>query len=163
MLSVVLAFLGTESLKVIDELSDRIDSWSVVGPQIFRPYPGSSILPDCEKDGWEMPVSNKKWIQFVQEENYSPDARDIPWIKNPGLVNTVYFYTALVALKPKRLISMFLEFCQMTGKGYLFKFSGTLAVLGFASLGKLRIKTGFYGFFFERTLFGTIRRRYMSF
>lgn len=153
----------SDTVRTMRELSDRLSTWSVVGPQIFRPYPGSTILDDCVKTGWKMPGTNEDWVRFVLEENYSPDALDIPWISSPGMVNTVYFYTALIALSPKKLVVMFIEFCNAIGKGKAYKLIGMLGVLMLSSIGKLRLKFGFYSFFFERRLFGAIRRRYISF
>ncbi len=59
------------TLKLIDRLVKLSDQVQILGPQAFRPYPGSQLFAECIKSGWQAPSSLEEWSSYVQNElNY---------------------------------------------------------------------------------------------
>ncbi len=53
----------------------------IIGPQIYRPYPGSQLFVDCVKLGWKKPESLDDYVDGLEMRgHYSLD--DMAWIKS---------------------------------------------------------------------------------
>lgn len=55
-----------------------------IGPQPYRPYPGSDLYKDCLGEGLKEPKSLREWSNFVTERG---DMLDMPWVKDFSFVN----------------------------------------------------------------------------
>ncbi len=65
----------------------------IIGPNIYRPYPGSAILEEAVKEyGFQLPVSLEKWGDvYSHNEGYFKLER-LPWVKHPFWVRVYCFY-----------------------------------------------------------------------
>lgn len=152
-----------KTVALIRELSEKHKSWGIVGPQLFRPYPGCLAYQDCVKAGLREPKSTEEWVDQVKNDNNILDARKLPWIKSPKIVNTVHFYSAIIAVSYLRLVMIFNEYCDMTRKNFLFRIFGLIGIVCLSFIAKLRYRFGFYDFFVEKKIFDKIRKRHLSF
>jgi len=72
-----------------------------IGPQIFRPYPGSQLYAECLKYGLVEPDNLRDWKcgYFRSDVIYDTDIiAKIPWIENIGFVRKLHFYSKLASL-----------------------------------------------------------------
>ncbi|MBL7197587.1 MAG: radical SAM protein [Candidatus Omnitrophica bacterium] len=72
-----------------------------IGPQIFRPYPGSQLYNECLKYGLPEPDNLRGWKCSYPRSDviYDRDAaKKIPWINNIGFVRKCHFYSKMSAL-----------------------------------------------------------------
>jgi anaerobic magnesium-protoporphyrin IX monomethyl ester cyclase len=72
-----------DTLQLIVELHRMNSSISIIGPQHFRPYPGSALFDACVENGLELPKTFEDWGRFM---NRDLTVFDLPWIANPHLV-----------------------------------------------------------------------------
>ncbi len=57
----------------------------IIGPQVYRPYPGSKLFEDCVSLGWKRPRSLNEYVDGLEiQGNYNLD--DMTWVKNKWLV-----------------------------------------------------------------------------
>jgi radical SAM superfamily enzyme YgiQ (UPF0313 family) len=65
----------------------------IIGPNVFRPYPGSNLFKECvEKYNFRIPQSLEEWSKvFSVEEGYFK-LENLPWIENPHLIRILCFY-----------------------------------------------------------------------
>lgn len=151
------------TINLLRQLSYKHKSWSVIGPQLFRPFPGSILYQDCLRAGLYEPKTIEEWVEKVEEDNRILDARNNPWIKFPKLVNVVHFYGVIIALSFLKLTSMFNEYCTMTKRNAIFRAFGLMGMLALSFIGKLRYRLNFFDFFIEKAAFDKMRRRHLSF
>jgi len=136
----------------------RIDKGiRILGPQIFRPYPGSPLYEKCAESGMTMPQSVEEWIVSVLRDMTENNPYISPWIKEPGFVNTVWFYSFLLSTDLSILRELFLEYCEKTAKNLAFRIAGQLGIQGFALLGRLRYRLNFHALPWEIQLFKKYR------
>ncbi|MDT8445849.1 MAG: radical SAM protein [bacterium] len=136
----------------------RIDTGvRILGPQIFRPYPGSPLYDKCAEAGLTMPATVQEWIISVQRDMTENNPYISPWIKDPDFVNTIWFYSFLISTDLSVLRALFLEYCEKTSKAWPFRFAGQLGIQGIALLGRFRYKFGLYRFQIEINLFKKYR------
>jgi len=68
------------------------DNSYMVGPTIFRPYPGTKLYEACKKKGLKEPDSLESWQEVLDE---SIDALELgdgtPWIEDPKFVELASF------------------------------------------------------------------------
>lgn len=129
----------------------------ILGPQLFRPYPGSKLYQKCLSAGWKEPNNLEGWDKVVREEFMQTNPFAAPWIKNPKLVNIVWFYSFLLVVPFYKLVNMFLEYCRIYRKSSLFSIIGTVGVIAISSLGRLRYLLNYYDLPFEVKLFKKFR------
>lgn len=143
-----------KTIDIIGKISSISPNIGINGPQFYRPYPGSKIYQDCLKSGWIEPKNFQEWSLRIERDFYStPNPYKTPWIKEPALVNTVYFYAYALSVSTKNLLSMFREFCRMTKRKGYFIFFGSIALFLLSLLGKLRYRLGFFHFLIEKKIF----------
>jgi len=96
-----------KTLQLIEKIT-KIDgslSFRILGPQVYRPYPGSKLYFECLKQGMKEPATVEEWANspYVQGETSSeaiinPDA--YPWIKHPSaFINNIIFYGGLSGIR----------------------------------------------------------------
>jgi radical SAM superfamily enzyme YgiQ (UPF0313 family) len=137
------------TLLAIKKLYDISDNVRILGPQLFRPYPGSSLYKECKESGWKEPSSLKEWADRMLSDFKESDAFSSPWIGNPDMVNTVWFYSLFLCVDFKKLIKMFMEYCDIYRKSFLFKIIGSIGVVAIIFMGRLRYKLNFHKFQYE--------------
>jgi radical SAM superfamily enzyme YgiQ (UPF0313 family) len=82
-----------ETIKLIDRLIKLSNKVQILGPQAFRPYPGSELYEECLKAGWHEPQSIEEWSEMVEDELNYLNVKKFPWIKEKDLVESLEAYT----------------------------------------------------------------------
>jgi radical SAM superfamily enzyme YgiQ (UPF0313 family) len=53
---------------------------SIIGPQMFRPYPGSVLFDRCVKKGLRIPSSMNEWSNFFMQDFPVYNKENYPWL-----------------------------------------------------------------------------------
>jgi radical SAM superfamily enzyme YgiQ (UPF0313 family) len=146
-----------QTLLAIRKLYDISDNLRVLGPQLFRPYPGSLLYQKCKESGWREPATLKEWADIISSDFKENDALSSPWIGNPNMVNTVWFYSLFLCVDMKSLIKLFWEYCEIYKKPFLFKIAGSVGVVVVTLMGRLRYKLNFHKLQYEIKLLRKFR------
>lgn len=121
-----------QTIKVIDQLAKLSPKIQILGPQAFRPYPGSVLEQECVASGWSSPESLDDWAKVVANELNYLSPRNFPWVKNLDLVESLEAYVRFGAhtiksalgstVKAARLLKLpFVLLCQLRWKLKFFK------------------------------------------
>jgi len=70
-----------ETLNLIDQLVKLSPKIQILGPQVFRPYPGSELYQECVAAGWQAPQTLEEWANLSENELNYLDIKNFPWIK----------------------------------------------------------------------------------
>ncbi|MBU1255989.1 MAG: radical SAM protein [Patescibacteria group bacterium] len=116
-----------ETLELIDELVKLGDQVQILGPQAFRPYPGSELYKECLAVGWQEPESLDQWGETVKDELNYLDISKFPWLDNPGFIESLEAYVRFGAhsiesamgstIKVNKLLKLFFVLlCQLRWK-----------------------------------------------
>jgi len=122
-----------ETLGLIDQLVKLSDKIQILGPQAFRPYPGSKLYQECLQAGWEEPETLDKWERTVKNELNYLDVQKFPWLNNPDFVESLEAYVRFGAhsiksalgstIKANKLIKLpFVLLCKLRWKLKFFSF-----------------------------------------
>jgi len=125
-----------ETLKLIDKLVKLSPKIQILGPQAFRPYPGSELYQECIASGWQAPNSLNDWAKAVEDELNYLDIKRFPWVKHKDFVESMEAYVRFGAHSIKSAMGSTIK-------------SNKLLKLGFVLLCKLRWKLKFFWFPFE--------------
>lgn len=122
------------TLKLIDQLVALGESVQILGPQAFRPYPGSVLYEECLQAGWQAPQTLEQWSELMQGELNYLTVKNFPWVKNQDkdFVESIEAYVRFGAhsiksamgssVKAKKLIKLtFVLLCQLRWKLKFFK------------------------------------------
>ena len=78
----------------------------ILGPQTYRPYPGSKLYEECKAYGMRVPQNLEEWAQspyihfeFSSKKHYLKEY--YPWVQFKGDLPTLIFYTTLMGLRPR--------------------------------------------------------------
>lgn len=126
------------TLRLIQKLRSVSPRVSVIGPQIFRPYPGGELYDECVSDYGYVPGKDV----LDPEKNTDPltgfeKVENLPWIKDKELVRKVAFYIEFVNINIDAL-----------HPGPLKR----LALLALKAAANFRIRFRFWAFNFEMPL-----------
>ncbi len=135
-----------ETVSLIRRLLSISPRVKILGPQLFRPYPGGSLFDECVKSGWKPPQGVEEWVEMIVRESKETDPFKSPWIRHPRLVNTVWFYSLLLCTSEWRLVSMYLEYARLYGKRLPMKIIGGVGIVVMSLIGKLRMRLNFHLF-----------------
>ncbi len=80
------------TLGLIDKLVKLSGEVQILGPQAFRPYPGSSLYEECVKAGWREPQSLEEWAQLASGELNYLAVKNFPWVADKDLVESMEAY-----------------------------------------------------------------------
>jgi len=80
------------TLKLIDELVKLSDKIQILGPQAFRPYPGSPLYEECVAAGWHEPDSIEEWARVAKNELNYLAVKNLPWVKHKDFVDSMEAY-----------------------------------------------------------------------
>ena len=89
------------TLKVIDRLVKLSPKVQILGPQAFRPYPGSELYQECLASGWQAPKSLDEWAHLVQNELSYLTVQNFTWVKHKDLVESMEAYVRFGAMNLK--------------------------------------------------------------
>lgn len=70
-----------ETLDLIDKLVKLSPRVQILGPQAFRPYPGSELYAECVASGWRAPASLEEWARLSENELNYLSVKNFPWLK----------------------------------------------------------------------------------
>jgi anaerobic magnesium-protoporphyrin IX monomethyl ester cyclase len=115
------------TLELIDKLVKLSDQVQILGPQAFRPYPGSELYQDCLDSGWQAPKSLEEWAKVVENEMNYLTVQNFPWVKHKDFVESMEAYVRFGAhsiksamgssVKAKKLLKLgFVLACQLRWK-----------------------------------------------
>lgn len=122
-----------ETLKLIDKLVKLSPKVQILGPQAFRPYPGSELYQECLQAGWHEPKLLNEWGKTTENELNYLNVQNFPWLENHDFVESLEAYVRFGA----HSIESALESTIKANK---------VLKLPFVLLCKLRWKLKFFGF-----------------
>lgn len=140
------------TVSFIEEISRVCYKSRFLGPQLYRPYPGSKLYEDCKRYGLEEPKRLEEWIDVIKTNLMETDVFNMPWIKNPYLVKTVWFYGILISIGYNKLINLFLEYCNIYKINYFKIICGLFGITFIRLLGTLRYNLNWHRFPIEMKL-----------
>ncbi|MFH0852576.1 MAG: radical SAM protein [bacterium] len=120
-----------QTISLIDELVRLSPKIQILGPQAFRPYPGSTLYEECLASGWQAPSGLKAWAEAVENEMNYLTPYHFPWVANPDLVDSLEAYTRFGAHSLASAMSSTVQ-------------SSKILKLGFSLICKLRWKLRFF-------------------
>jgi radical SAM superfamily enzyme YgiQ (UPF0313 family) len=98
-----------EDTKMTIELMDRLRQASkrveFIGPQPFRPYPGSPLYNRCLEFGWKAPDSLGKWSELMENQYNYLSPKNFPWIKDPDTIEYLWPYLHYALTDTKTALS----------------------------------------------------------
>lgn len=89
------------TLKLIDDLISLSGEIQILGPQAFRPYPGSELYQECLISGWREPQSLDDWRLVSENELSYMSVENFPWVKDKDFVESMEAYVRFGALPIK--------------------------------------------------------------
>lgn len=115
------------TLKLIDNLVKLGDKVQILGPQAFRPYPGSPLYEECVQAGWRAPSSLDEWSHLVVNELSYLTVQNFPWVRHKDFVESMEAYVRFGAhsiksamgssVKAQKLLKLgFVLLCQLRWK-----------------------------------------------
>ncbi len=131
-----------KTLSLIREIKKTSPSAVVIGPQPYRPYPGSELYNEI-RDSFKQPRSLRDWSSADLSWGYSSCPKYMPWVENPDYVSNLWFYVVRSGSSPDSL-------GMRMGMG-LFKY-----------IADLRIKRGMFGFPIDRKIFEFFQNIYYN-
>jgi len=81
-----------QTIKLIDQLIKLSSRVQILGPQAFRPYPGSSLYEECLLSGWSAPQTLEQWAELMENEINYLSPQNFPWVKNPDFIESLEAY-----------------------------------------------------------------------
>jgi len=115
------------TLSLIDKLVKLGERVQILGPQAFRPYPGSVLYDECVAVGWQAPQTLEEWAHLVTNELSYLTVQNFPWVKNKDFVESMEAYVRFGAhsiksalgssIKAQKLLKLgFILLCQLRWK-----------------------------------------------
>lgn len=80
------------TLGLIDKLTALSEKVQILGPQAFRPYPGSLLYRECLASGWREPESLEEWNFVAVSELSYLSIKKFPWVTEKDLVESMEAY-----------------------------------------------------------------------
>jgi len=78
-----------KTLCLINDLTKINQRVKIIGPQTFRPYPGSPLFEECVSMGLHLPLSLEEWSKSMSGELNYLDSRQFPWLKKPNTIESL--------------------------------------------------------------------------
>lgn len=119
------------TLDLIDKLLKLSDKVQILGPQAFRPYPGSTLYKECVASGWKEPESLEEWSHLIANELSYLTVQNFPWVRDKDFVESMEAYVRFGAHSVKSALGSSIK-------------ANKLLKLGFVLLCKLRWKLKFF-------------------
>jgi len=128
-----------KTLRLIEKITKLNSSFWILGPQIYRPYPGSQLYFECLKLGMKEPTTLSEWAnsQYIQREITPEHQHDYPWIEfQIEDLNNIIFCA------------------QCFGLPWRFAFINNVV----RRIASIRCENFYFKFFIERKIYGVLRR-----
>ncbi|MBN2533063.1 MAG: cobalamin-dependent protein [Spirochaetales bacterium] len=93
-----------KTVHIIQKISRINNNFMVLGPQIYRPYPGSQLYRLCIKEGMKEPETLGEWgsSPYIESDIKPKNNHLYPWIKYPVVfLHNIIFYTFLLGVKSR--------------------------------------------------------------
>lgn len=135
-----------KTVEVIGKLLRLCHNARILGPQLFRPYPGSKLYLECLRLGLKEPATTDEWAKTIATEFMESNPFVMPWIRDPAFVNTVWFYSLFLSASYRRLIQLYLEYCQVYKLKKTMYFVGIIGIILVAFIGRIRHRLNFHKF-----------------
>jgi len=116
-----------DTVKLVSQITKIDGRFRILGPFVYRPYPGSKMYEECRKDGMVEPQSLEEWSDnpYIKDRVSPEDYRYYSWVRYPmDKLARIIFYCWLSGVK--------LRWSILTKIG--------------RTLGALRCKYRFFGF-----------------
>ncbi|MBI4709143.1 MAG: B12-binding domain-containing radical SAM protein, partial [Candidatus Portnoybacteria bacterium] len=121
-----------QTISLIDDLVALDSRIQILGPQAFRPYPGSTLYQECLEAGWNAPKGLKAWAQAVENELSYLTPYQFPWVFDPSLADSLEAYARFGSqsfksalgstVQANRILKMlFIFVCKLRWKFRFFK------------------------------------------
>ena len=82
-----------KTIQLINKLLKVNDDTEFIGPQPFRPYPGSPLYNKCVADyGWKSPNTLREWSALMEKEWGYLSSKNFSWVENPDFVDALWPY-----------------------------------------------------------------------
>lgn len=94
-----------QTISLIDELLRLDERIQILGPQAFRPYPGSTLYEECLKSGWRAPRGLESWSRAIVDETSFLTPYQFPWVGDPDLAASLEAYVRFGAHRVKNAMS----------------------------------------------------------
>ena len=114
----------------------------IIGPQVFRPYPGSPLYDTAVQYGLPLPDNLREWGAVYNDIEGYFKLDSLPWVKNPEKIRKHLFYLHFVFQKVppgkywKKLLFPILKF-----------------------LSDIRFRLNFFAFPFEYLIFKSVLKK----
>lgn len=115
------------TLNLIDKLIKLSGKVQILGPQAFRPYPGSELYLECVASGWSAPETLLEWSHLVKNQLNYLQVKNFNWVKHKDYVESMEAYVRFGAhsiksamgssVKARKFIKLvFVLICQLRWK-----------------------------------------------
>lgn len=115
------------TLDLIDQLVKLSNKVQILGPQAFRPYPGSELYDECLESGWQAPTTTNEWAHLIENELSYLTVQNFPWVKHKDFVESMEAYVRFGAhsissamgssVKTQKLVKLiFVLICKLRWK-----------------------------------------------
>lgn len=132
------------TLRLIQVLRSFSEKISVIGPQIFRPYPGGELYEEClTQYGYAPGKDVLDADENVDSLTGFEDIENLPWIQDKTLIRKVAFY---------------MEFVNINIDALRFGFLKRRVFLFLKALADFRVRHGFWFFCFEMKMLLAYRK-----
>ncbi len=74
----------------------------IMGPQLYRPYPGAKMYLMAKKLGFQEPENIEGWVQFMNQSGFL-DVRKLSWIEDKQKLETTYKSITYSQISPQGL------------------------------------------------------------
>ncbi len=83
-----------KTIEVIKKIKKINPQAIIIGPQIFRPYPGGELYGECVELGFKHPSNLREWVKMdpYLSTGYV-SIEDLPWVDQKKFVEAVSLYT----------------------------------------------------------------------
>jgi len=85
-----------KTILLISKIKKIIPKCRFLGPQIYRPYPGSELYKKCLSYGLTEPDSLEGWAKKIENDLKTTHPEDYPWLKVPmDIIDCFTFYSLI--------------------------------------------------------------------
>ncbi len=101
------------TIYIMKDLINANPSSILLGPQLYRPYPGCELFNEAVRLGLKQPKTLREWPEFIIKGNKAStnltergfsSAEELPWIKDAKFIHNYITYARYMCLNIKALI-----------------------------------------------------------
>ncbi len=93
-----------QTAKFMIKLSQEDSRNYIIGPQVYRPYPGSELYQECLKHGLKQPQDLRSWDnEYLRSDVILGNrSKGLPWVKDIKFLKLLHFYSRCSVLFLKK-------------------------------------------------------------